>query len=260
MPTPTPKPLTLKGTHIREDANGLLCLGDIYKAARQPKNQSPPQWQRLPTTTRLIVALVEKNMGKSHVSGKISVSSVVYTKRGGDGGTYAHPVLAAAYAAYLSPKLAIEIKEVWLRYKQGDPTLADEILERASDEANRWVAARATGRVERRKFTDALQRAGVRNWGYARCTDAIYKGLWMTDAKNIRKTMELPAKANPRDKMNTFQLSQIALAEGMASERIEEEECQGENECHDAAKISAGYVRRAIEDEKASRSPKKRLL
>jgi len=51
---------------------------------------------------------------------------------GTNGGTYAHPILACAYAGYLSPELEIEVREIWLRYRAGDATLADEVLARAS--------------------------------------------------------------------------------------------------------------------------------
>ncbi|SRR5579883_238219 len=55
---------------------------------------------------------------------------------------------AAAYAGYLSPKLELEVREVWLRYGSDDATLADEILQRATAEENRWAGARAISRSQ----------------------------------------------------------------------------------------------------------------
>lgn len=75
-------------------------------------------------------------MGKSHHSEKIRVSDLIYSTLGKDGGTFAHPVLALAYSEYLSPKLAVEVREVFLRYRAADATLADEILEKASPGAD----------------------------------------------------------------------------------------------------------------------------
>lgn len=56
--------------------------------------------------------------------------------------------MAAAYAGYLDPNLEVEIREVWLRYRAGDATLADEILQRASAEANHWAGMRALPKVD----------------------------------------------------------------------------------------------------------------
>lgn len=244
--------VVLKGRQIREDSSGLVSLTDIYEAARSPKNQSPPQWARLPSSGKLVLALHEKLMGKSHEKAKIRISSIYYTKRGD--GTYAHPIIAA-YAAYLSPKLAIEIKEVWLRYKAGDATLADEILSRASDDDNKWAAARAISRVQRNRFTDVLKRAGVSARGYPRCTDAIYVGLFDMKAAQLKKALGTQVT---RDGMDLAQLSQITLTESMAAERIEDEYCRGDTECAEASSITAGFVRSAIEQERASRR-KRRL-
>jgi hypothetical protein len=247
------KQLTLKGVRIREDANGLLCLSDIYKAARSPRHQAPPDWQRLKETPKLIVALYERTMGKTPGKAKIDFRSIIYAKMGSLGGTYAHPIIAAAYAAYLNPKLAIEIKEVWLRYRAGDPTLADEILERASDDANRWVAARAHGRIQRRRFTDVLKAAAGTPKGYGLCTNAIYRKLFDRTARQIKTSRNTLVT---RDAMDIVELAQVMLSEGMASERIEEESRKGDAECVRASTISASFVRKAVDDERTSRRPR----
>jgi len=247
------KAVILKGTRIREDRNGLLCLNDIYKVARKPKHQTPHDWYRIRETPKLVLALYEKTTGISPSKGKISINSVYYTKMGRNGGTFAHPILAAAYAAYLSPKLAIEIKEIWLRYRAGDPTLADEILERASDEANRWVAQRAFSRIQRRRFTDVLKAAQVTQRGYAFCTNAIYLKLFNRTARQIKESRNAMIT---RDAMDIVELAQVTLSEGMASERIEEERRRGDDECQRASTIAASYVREAVDKERASRRPR----
>jgi hypothetical protein len=82
------------------------------------------------------------------------MSEIYWGRRGVGGVVFAHPILACAYAGYLSPELEVEIGDVWLRYRAGDPTLADEVLERTSPEANLWVASRA----EARAIRNGLQR------------------------------------------------------------------------------------------------------
>lgn len=56
--------------------------------------------------------------------------------RGAAGGTFADVRLALAYAEYLNPDLAMEVREIVLRDKAAYPTLADDILQRATPEAN----------------------------------------------------------------------------------------------------------------------------
>ena len=95
-------------------------------------------------------------MGKSHHS-KIRISEVYRSASGANGGTWAHPILAAAYAGYLKPELEVEMKEVWLRYQAADPTLADDVLDRATDAANEWAAVRALGRVKRNELSSVTR-------------------------------------------------------------------------------------------------------
>lgn len=242
--------LTIRGQRIGEDANGYVCLDDIWVAAKGTMGKQPKLWRQLRATVRLIEALTKKVV-ISYLKEEKPLKSVIYANRGrGQSGTYAHPILATAYAGYLHPKLEIEVREVWLRYRVGDPTLADEILENATDEANRWVAARADGRVQRRKFTDVLKRAGVSRFGYALNTNAVYRGLFDKNAEQIKQERQV---ARPREGMSVSELARVAVAEGMASERIVEEECRGDEECVDATSQSTSFLREAIEKERASR-------
>lgn len=165
--------------------------------------------------------------------------------------------LALAYAEYLNPKLGLEVREVFLRYKAGDPTLADEVLERASPEANEWAARRAIGRAERRRFTDTLRDHGVTGPGYGMATNAQYVALFGKTAKQIKAERDISASAALRDKLETSELVYIAAAEHLGGDRIREEECRGNRECSKAAERSASFIREAIERDKADR--KRRL-
>lgn len=242
----------LRGRSIRVDENGLVCLSDIWSAAGFSVNQKPAQWWRLPSTPKLAIALLEK-MGKSHRSGNFSIKSVYYTKTGRGGAAFAHPVLAVSYAEYLSAKLSLEVKEVFLRYKAADPTLADEILARATPEANEWAGKRALGRVVRRRFTDVLKAHGVKNAGFGQCTNVQYIALFDRNAQTLKMERGVTASGSLRDSMETRELVTVAFAEQLASSRIEEEVCQGNKECAEASSKSAKFVREAIERDKADR-------
>lgn len=249
----------IRNQRIRMDANGLVSLTDIWVAAGKPRNQAPPQWGRYPTTIKLKIALLEKmNMGKSHGSGKISVSSIYYAKGGEGGGTFADVRLALSYAEALSAKLALEVKEVFLRYKAADPALADDILQRATPDANEWAGKRAIGRAVRRRFTDTLQAHGVTGYGYAQCTDVQYVAIFDRGAKALKQERGLAPAGALRDAMETSELVYIAAAEQLASDRIEDEKSRGNRECREASAKSAGFIREAIDRDKADR--RKRLV
>jgi hypothetical protein len=165
--------------------------------------------------------------------------------------------LAAEYAGFLSPELRLEVLDVWLRFRSGDATLADEILERADDDANLWAATRAQGRVKRREFTDTLKAHGcTKGFDYAHCTNKVYGSLFDRTASQLK--LERAVKTT-RDGLNIVELSAVMLSEGLASERIQEEQCVGRQECGEAAGISASNVRKAIEADRSSRQ-RKRLV
>lgn len=247
--------LTVRGKQIADDGAGFLSLNDMWKLAAEPTSKSPPQWRRLPTSIDLIEATVQ-NMGKSHVKAKSGDGSVIYSKSGKGGGTFAHPVLALAYAEYLEPSLGVEVREVYLRFRGGDPLLADETLQRAGDEANRWTAQRAMSRVLRKEYTATLQDHGVLSGqAMAQCTDGIYRGFLGRTTKQELKIRNLPASASLRDEMNFVDLTGVMLTEALATEDIKEANRQGHSECYQSSKRSGLAVRKVIDEQRAARTP-----
>lgn len=250
-------PSTIRGRSIRVDANGRVSLNDIYRASGRTKNRRPHDWIRLSTTTLLKIETLRRTTGKSRNYAKSEIQSVTYTRIGADGGTYVHPVLALSYAEYLSPALAYEVREVFLRYRAGDAALADNILERASPEDNRRVAIRAMARAGRNDYTAVLKDHGVRGRGYADCTDELYERLLDGNARTLRARWFLPPGTNLRDHFNVDNLSYVMAGESLASERIEHEDSQGNRECQLATGRSAQFIRDAINADRRDRKPKK---
>lgn len=178
----------------------------------------------------------------------------LYRAKGGtSGGTYVHPILACAYAGYLSPELELEVRDVWVRYRSGDATLADEVLSRASPEANLWAASRAEARVVRNGFTSTLRDHEVRGRGYMECTDEAYLKLFNGPAWRLRQQRGLKKGSNVRDSLDMVELSAIKLAEALATERIKEEDRRGNADCKDATGRTAENVRRAIDSDRSDR-------
>ncbi|WP_158226449.1 KilA-N domain-containing protein [Bradyrhizobium sp. UFLA03-84] len=247
------KELKVRGRAIRSDENGLICLTDIWDAAGFSVNQKPADWRNLPTTVRLLDALANRIAGLSGNKTKPAIKSMYYSKVGRGGGTFAHAVLACAYAGYLSPKLEVEVREVWLRYRSGDPTLADEVLERASPEANLWVATRAEARAIRNGYTDTLRDHDVYGRGYMDCTDEAYLKLFGGRAKQLRSQRGLPQGSNLRDAMDIVELSAIKLTEALATQRITVEDSRGNLQCKEATGRTAANVKYAIDLEMKDR-------
>lgn len=249
--------LTIRGRAIRVDENGLTCLNDIWKAAGFTKNQRPNDWARLPTTIKRMEKVLALITGKSRNYNKADMHRVFRTRRGADGGTYADLRLALDYAEYLNPALAIEVKEVYLRYKAADPALADDIMERSDGAANEWMAKRSISRATRLAYTDTLKRHGVVKPGdYAECTNATYRGLFGKRAKDLRT--ERGIKGNTRDALDLKELATVSFAEVMASDRIEDEDCRGFGECHSATLKVASGVKDMIDRDMRDRQ--KRLM
>lgn len=241
--------LILRGKKIQVDADGFVSLNDIYNVSGLRKKRVPYEWQRLPSTQELIVALHERITGKSRNS-DFRTSRVYKSASGANGGSWAHPVLAAAYAGYLKPELEIEMREVWLRYRANDATLADDILQRATDDQNEWAGARAISRAKRNEFTKTLSQHGVDGFGFANCTDAVYTSILDGTAKQTKERRGLSRKSNLRDAMSKDELVFVMMAETLARIRIEGEKPFGNSPCETATKRSAGRLRATIEEDR----------
>lgn len=250
----------VRGQTIRTDANGLVCLNDIHRASGFTKNRRPGDWRDNPSTGPLQIAVMKRITGKSGNWTKEEWRQAIYAKTGADGGTYADVRLALDYAEYLNPTLAMEVKEVFLRYKAADPTLADEVLERASPEANEWAGTRALARSARHAYTDTLRDHGAVANDYGKCTNTLYQELFDKNAKQLREAKGLPKKAVLRDAMTTPELVFVMAGETLSRERIIEEVCDGGEACRIATGKSARFIRLAIEADRMDRRGRQQQL
>jgi hypothetical protein len=242
----------LRGKLIRVDSEGFVSLNDIHRAAGFKTTKRPHDWQRTPSTNPLIIATYERVTGESRKTYRISV---VY--RATAEGTWAHPILAAAYAGYLKPELEVEMREVWLRYRSADATLADEILQQATGQQNEWAARRAMGRAVRGAYTTELYGRGVTEpQQFAICTNETYSGLFGSPAKKLKEVRSIAKSASLRDSMSMKELAFLAASEALAVERMEEEDADGFPECKTATAKAAGAIRSAIDADRHDRQKK----
>jgi len=251
------KVMLFKSSRIRVDENGLVCLSDIHIAAGFSKNQTPSDYMALPTSQKEVVALVSKKTGKSGLFGKEDIKAVWYSKKGPGGGVWADENIALGYAAYLSPALAVEIRDVFLRFKKGDETLHEEIREnkRRRDEA--FEKSREIGKRVRRTYTDTLNQRGVKaGVEYANCTNELYKHLLGGTAKELKVSKKLHPKASLRDHMSLSELAYTMASEALAVERIEDQDAHGYIACKTETRIAATTIRGAIESDRKNRLQK----
>ncbi|MFG1300712.1 KilA-N domain-containing protein [Xanthobacter sp. V3C-3] len=102
-------PLVYDGVEIH-DRGEMLCLTDMWKAQGSDPARNVAEWLRSADAKRFIEVLAEAhNMGISHVM----------TKKGKNGGTYAHWQIGLAYAKYLSPEFHIWCNTVVRQYMEG---------------------------------------------------------------------------------------------------------------------------------------------
>lgn len=240
----------LRSQAIRSDEAGRVCLNDIWAIAGSDTNRRPYKWRRSALAKRLAAALAAR-IGRD--SPNSDQGDLIDAKRGSSGLTFAHIVLAQAYAEFLDADLAVEVREVFLRYRAADASLADDILDRASLEDNRHTVARALGRVTRGRFTDVLKGHGVRQPWYAICTDAVYGTVLGKPAAALKSALGIPKSGSLRDAMTTTQLAAVALAESFSADRIEANECRGGPQCKEETAAASRTVRAAMDAEARAR-------
>lgn len=220
--------VTLKGQRIGTDEDGYLCLTDMWRLSGQPEWKKPAQWERLPYTKELAAALSEK----------VGLSHLLYTKRGRTGGTYAHVILALAYAEYLSPELGIEVREIALRVYAGDVTVLDAFnrarREKLEDDANR-VMTRDEIRRNNHDLNHLLKTIGAKNaTHWASFHNEGYKGLYGgLDENNIHARKGLRKNERILDHMGFDELAANMFRTSSAQQHLRRHPVEGvKRACH----------------------------
>lgn len=256
--------LVLNGQKISNDGKDMISLTDMWKAAGGPKNDDPAQWTRLPKT-QLFIEVIEEtlNMGKSHIKNTSKMTDfkggnfpLLKTKRGrSGGGTWAHWQIALAYAKYLNPQFHMQCNQ-WIKERIEEDRNPELAISRGRERAikawkrngltDKEIAERLKGIDMRNIFTSVLGSHRVRNTGFGDCTNAIYRHLFGGPANLVKQKLRLPENANPRDHMNFEQLHAVHMAEGLASNKIDEEGIYGNEKCAEACEIASKITAKAI--------------
>jgi hypothetical protein len=164
------------------------------------------EYKRLPRCQKLSTALAKKlNVGKSHV---------MQSKRGKGGETWVHPVIAVDFAEWLSTDFGIFVKEIFLRYLDGDAELGAELMIR---DHNRERQERAKNRLlvcDTNKETAEL--ATKYSVSHGEVHNDRYRGLYHKTASQLRQEAGISAKETPLDHLSRLDLSMNSLANQLA--------------------------------------------
>lgn len=105
------------GVEITTDAEGRFNLNALHKASGESDHKKPSEWLRTKQAQELIAELnTQLELSGNSRLGQKSVNSV---KGGATPGTYAHELLAIAYASWISPSFHLQVNQVFLDYRTG---------------------------------------------------------------------------------------------------------------------------------------------
>lgn len=193
--------LVLRATRIATDEAGNVCLNDLWSLAGKPENKRAKDWRRYEGTKALVQALVDRIVCLTHNSPEAAAAAAFFsTGRGKAAKTFAHPVLALAYAESLDPAIGVEVREVFLRYKANDVSLALEIMEGLAEQAEYdylRVQLRQMVKDHNKLSAHAAQQIGVKN--FEAYNGAGLKGLYNMTKAEVLKRKGLPEDANHLD-------------------------------------------------------------
>ncbi|KOR29727.1 hypothetical protein TI03_01565, partial [Achromatium sp. WMS1] len=105
-----------------------------------------------------------------------------------------------------------------------------------------WEQQRQAGKEVRANFTGTLKDHGVKGFGFAQCTNGLYRPLFGDTAAKLKAQRGVPKKASLRDAMSGEELIASAFAEIVAGQRIDANDDQGNSPCYKTCKTSGEDV------------------
>lgn len=217
-------PIVIEDTTIQQDEHGNVCLNDLWALAGKPDNKRARDWYRGKRPLALEHALQARIVEISHKSAKEVLGSTYYSVgRGQSAKTYAHPVLALDYAEYLNAAIGVSIREVFLRYRAADISLANDILDRITEQVQEdefRLKNRSEITIRNKELAVEGAKAGCTKWDYAELHNSGYRGLYNgLDASDIHALKKLTKNQKILDHMNAaegaanvFRVTQAKIA------------------------------------------------
>ncbi len=244
-----PIQLEVRGISVATDDAGNVCLNDLWKLGGSPGNKRARDWYRGKRARALEAALQERIVENFHKPAKEAAGTTYYTDgRGGGAKTYAHPVLALDFAEYLDPSIGVEVRNIFLRFKANDVSLAEEIFgafEEQSDYDSERVKLRALVKQHNKLSAGAAKGAEVKQFGAY--NGAGLQGLYggMTKAQ-VLKHKELPPDAHHLDHAGHEELAANYFKATQAFAKLKREGIKGQEAAEEAHREVGAVVRETI--------------
>ena len=224
----TAEPMKLNGTKIAEDAYGFVSLTDLWIAAGRPNSLTPARWKQNAGPKKLVEAFGKK-VGNAYLKENSAAGSSVYTKSGRNGATFAHASIALSFAKALSPEMELAVNELFLRFKTDAVSLAIEILEDLTGQAEydqQRVHLRQLVKEHNKLSAGAAQDAGVTN--FEAYNGAGLRGLYGDLSKaQVLYRKGLPADAHHLDYAGHEELAANYFKATQAAARLRRDAKQG---------------------------------
>jgi KilA-N domain len=245
------KPVMLvRGVKVTEDEQGYVCLNDMWSAAGSPENKRANEWHRGKRVAGLQSALEARIAEISRRSPKEVAGSTYYVAgRGVKAKTYAHVLLAMDYAEFMEPAIGVEMREVFVRFKKGDVTLALEIMKGITDQAEydvERVALRQSVRDFNTLAAGVAQGAGVSD--FPAYNGAGLLGLYTMTKAQLLKHKGLPPDAHHLDHAGHEELAANQFKATQAIAKIKREGIKGQEAAEAVHNQVAQAVRGTIKE------------
>ena len=229
---------------LRTDGE-MVNITDLWKANGSIEMKAPKYWLRQESTKGFVLALCKLQ--------KVTENHLINIKRGKNGGTWVHKLIASEYAQYLSPELAVMVNQVFFE-RIAEEKNPDLIIDRAINTYKRkgkddkWIGKRIEGKIARNGFTSTLASHGVEREGFRDCSNKIYDPLFGGPACVVRHKLSIEKKDSIRDNLSTFQLDCVKFAEALATENIINKNITGNAGCVIASFNASTIVAKAVID------------
>ncbi len=243
--------LVLRNCKIGQDVDGNICLNDLWELAGKPENLRPTSWRRQKRTKSIEKALRERIMSEKHSSkNKVDKSTYYVSGRGVKAKTFAHPVMALEYAENISPELGIEIRDIFLRFKSNDLSLAEEIINNLADQYGfdeKRIDLRNLVKQHNRESAGTAKSAGVTDFpGYNGAgVSGLYGGMTASD---VLAHKGLPQDVNRLDYAGHEELAANYFKATQAVAKLKRENIEGQDAANKAHEEVGKAVRKTIKE------------
>ena len=196
----------------------MVSLTDLWKAIGGKSRNRPKVWVSTKEASELINTLSKGQDSALYIQ----------VRKGAQGGTFAHWQIALAYAKWLSPELHLQVNDIYRRFQEADPALAESVIDRTENvEDLARIEARARNKQTNKALNGVIAAHGGEGKTFARVADINNIAVTGKTAKQIRAENGLTKKASTRPHLPTQGMNHMAFLEDLEAKSIEKKRSLG---------------------------------